>query len=361
MRTNDQIILRRRAPFRFFSPVLILILAIILALLAGGWSVFWFMAAHETESLLQAWIEREKSVDRIWTCPDRQIAGYPFKIEIVCENAAFAGEILGKQLSGSLKGVYVTASLFQPDQINALMEPPFQLRSQDGEGEIALHWDAMRVHLNGLPQDVTAISIDGADVSLQGGIKGLGALAGRAGSVSSTVASVPERRAEDAYSFNLDLGNASIPVLDPLLGSAPPDAIKLDGTVTKADFRLGGTIAERLDHWRQAGGRLEVREASVTRGATKIAAHGALQLDDQHRPQGQLEGEFAGAEPLLRRFGINPAIVGAGSLLSSLLGGSKPNTAATNSLPSLHLPVTLRYGLIAVGPVKTSLAIPPLY
>jgi hypothetical protein len=340
----------------FVSAVVILVAAII-----GAWSLFWFFAMQETQSLLEAWMSREKSIDRFWTCPNRQIAGYPFKIEISCANAGFSGEVFGKQVAGSLKGVHIGATLLRPDQADASIEPPFEFHSVDGDGEITLQWDSMLVRLNGLPRDLDTISIDGTNASLQGGIKGLGALTGRSGSVSSTIAAVPERRADDVYRFHLMLQNVSIPVFDTLFGSSPSDAIELDGTVTKADFRMPGKLAERLDHWRLAGGQLDLSEAKLTRGPMKIAARGALQLDDLHRPQGQLDTQFSGAEPILKRFGINPALIGAGSLLTSLLGGKPKNAPAQSGGPSLNLPVTLRSGFVSVGPVKTAFAVPPLY
>ncbi len=362
MQANGQISLKGRPISRFSSSVSVIILAITLAVLIGGWSLFWFLAAQQTESLLEAWTKREKSVDRVWTCPDRRIGGYPFQIEIICEKPGFSGEIVGRQLTRDVSAFHATASLFHPDRVEVLAAPPFELRSADGDGEINLQWNTMRVRLDGLPQDVDSVSVDGSDVSLRGGLKGFGALAGRAGTLSSVISIVPEHRADDVYSFHLALDDASVPALDALLGSAPPDSIKFDGTVTKANFGAAGTLAERLEHWRLAGGRLDFSEASVTRGATRLAAKGALQIDDQHRPQGQFAAEFAGAEPLLKRYGVNPSLVAAGSLLNALLGG-KPNGngASADGPPALRLPVTLQSGLVTIGPVRTSIAVPALY
>jgi hypothetical protein len=362
MQANDQIVLKKRPVSRFSGAVLIALLLVSLGVLMAGWSLFWFVAAQQAEALLDAWTKHEKSVDRIWSCPNRQIGGYPFKIEIICDKPGFSGEVLGRQLTGGVKEFHATASLFHPDQVEVLTTPPFELHSNDGEGEISLQWNVMRVFLCGLPQDVEAISIEGSDVSLRGGLKGLGPLAGRAGRLSSRVAIVPERRADDVYSFHLVLDDASFPALDALLGSTPPDVIKFDGAVTKANFNVTGAMAERMEHWRLAGGRLEFQEASVMRGSTKIAARGTLLIDDQHRPQGRLDAEFAGAEPLLKRYGVNPSLVAAGSILNALLGGkSNGNAAPAAGPPSLQLPVTLQSGLITIGPVKTSLAVPPLY
>jgi hypothetical protein len=360
MQANDQIVPRRRPTLRLFSPTLSVIAGLILLTLAVAWSFFWFFAAHETEKLLAAWMAREKSVDRIWTCPDQQTHGYPFKIEISCAKASFSGEVFDKQLVGSLHGVRVAASLLHPDRVEAFMEPPFDLRSVANDGEVDLQWDELRVDLDGLPQDPASISINGANVSLRGGLKGFGVLAGHASGVNSVISAVPDHREDKVYAFHIAMENVSVPAIDTFLGGAPSDAIKLDGSVAKADFLVPGKIGERLDHWRLAGGSIDFSEAMLVRRPTVISARGTLQLDDQHRPQGQLDAQFSGAEPLLRRFGINPALIGAGSLLTSLFGG-KSNYAPQDSAASLRLPVTLRGGFISVGPVKTNFVVPPLY
>lgn len=339
----------------------VLILAIILALVAAGWSAFWVFAARQTETLLAAWIEREKTVGRIWTCPDQKIAGYPFDIAVSCGSAGFSGKALGKDLTGSLNGFQARASLFNPKEVEALATPPFRLSSAGEEGQMTLRWSVMRVRLNGGPQDLMSLAIDGKDVSLEGGLQGIGNLSAGSAVLNSTIAAIPERRAENAYAVHLTLQNAAIPMLDGFLGSPPPDAFAFDGIVTKADFELAGTLPERIDQWRQAGGQIETKQAIFNHGGLRIAVHGLLQLDEHHRLDGRLNTELSGAEPLLRRFGINPSLISAGSLLASLLGGRPRSDTASNAPAALHLPVAVQSGLISVGPVKTNFAVPPLY
>jgi len=337
-----------------------IILVLLVLAAVGGWSAFWFYAAQETESLIAAWIGREASVGRSWTCFDRKVSGYPFEIEIGCSNASFSGLVFGKQLAGTnLKGFHATASLFHPDQVVASINSPFAIKSGAGEGEVSLQWSAMNLLLSGQPDALATLVIDGKDVILSGNVQGVGELAGQAASIRNVIAAIPERRAEDAYSFSLTLDQAVIPIVDFYLGTAGAENIKADAVVTRANFQLAGTMAERFEQWRQAGGQIEVKDARLTRDATLVAGQGFLRLDMQHRPEGELNAEFAGVEPVLKRFGVNPALIGAGSLLTSLLGGGKPKPQADH--PSLKLPVVLNSGFIAIGPVRTSLALPVLY
>jgi len=338
-----------------------IILALLLVIIVGGWSAFWFYAAHETEGLIASWISREASVGRNWTCLDRHVGGYPFDIEIGCSNASFSGLVFGKQLAGTnLKGFRATASLFQPDQIAASINSPFAVKGGAGEGEMTLRWSEMTLLLSGQPDALATLVIDGKDVELSGNVQGVGSLDGNAASFRNVIAAIPERRAEDAYSFSLALNQAVIPAVDFYLGTAGAENVKIDAVVTRADFRLAGTMGERFEQWRQSGGQIEVKDARLTRDATLVAGQGLLRLDAQHRPEGELNAQFAGVEPVLKRFGVNPALIGAGSLLSSLLGGGKPKPQADGA-PTLKLPVVLNGGFISIGPVRTSLALPVLY
>ncbi len=67
MQASDQFILKRSPLSRISTSISIVIVVLILAVLMAGWSLFWFLAAQQTESLLEAWTKREKTVDRVWT------------------------------------------------------------------------------------------------------------------------------------------------------------------------------------------------------------------------------------------------------------------------------------------------------
>ena len=91
----------------------------LLAFLALGWSAFWFYAASRTESTLGAWIEREASHGRVWTCPQRQTGGYPFRIEVTCATPTFAGPAGKARVEGSLGALKAYAQAWAPNHILA--------------------------------------------------------------------------------------------------------------------------------------------------------------------------------------------------------------------------------------------------
>ncbi len=325
-----------------------------------AWTIFWHVAASQSASSLDAWIAREKAFHRNWNCPNRQVAGFPFAIEIACSKPHFDGNIFGRHYSGSLNGFVSTANFTNPSDVAVKVGSPFAVISDDKTVDITLAWDELDIRLGGLPQDVAEISIAGQGLSLEGHAHGIGALAGRASHVTATLRRDAERQ-DQAIHFHIALNGASFPAVDAFLGTATPAEIAAEGDITQASFDPARTLVETLDQWRAAGGRVDLANLAVTRGETKFQARGVLALDAAHQLGGRLDTECLGFEPVLRRLGVNPALITAGSLLSSLLGGGGQDDPKAAGPQPLHLLVGFDGGLLSIGPVRTSIRLPPLY
>ena len=73
---------RRRPLWRLFiMPALLLVAAI-------AWSGFWFYAASEVGVRADAWRAQEAKSGRIYDCGKRSVAGYPFRLEVRCDDAS---------------------------------------------------------------------------------------------------------------------------------------------------------------------------------------------------------------------------------------------------------------------------------
>ncbi|MGB8278270.1 MAG: DUF2125 domain-containing protein [Methylovirgula sp.] len=322
------------------------------------WTIFWHVAAQQSASSLDAWIAQEKAFNRNWNCPNRQITGFPFTIEIGCSKPHFDGNIFGRHYSGSLNGFVATAKFTNPSDVAVKVVSPFAVVSDDKTVDIALAWDQLDILLGGLPQDVAKISIAGQGLSLQGHAQEIGVLAGRASRATATFTRDAGRQ-DQAIHFHIALNGASSPAVDAFLGSASPAEIAAEGDITQASFDPAQTLTQTLDQWRAAGGHVDLADLTVTRGETKFQARGTVALDSAHQLQAQLDMECLGFEPVLRRLGVDPALITAGSLLASLFGGGSHGAAAGPQ--PLHLLVGFDGGLLSIGPVRTSIRLPPLY
>src|SRR5689334_14712927 len=73
---------RRRTGIRY-AILLFVVLAVI-----AGWSAFWKLASGRAETAIDGWRAREAKAGRIYTCGSQTIGGFPFRIEVNCDNAA---------------------------------------------------------------------------------------------------------------------------------------------------------------------------------------------------------------------------------------------------------------------------------
>ena len=73
---------RRRPLWRLFiMPALVVVAAI-------AWSGFWFYAASEVGVRADAWAAQEAQAGRVYQCGKRSVAGYPFRLEVRCDDAS---------------------------------------------------------------------------------------------------------------------------------------------------------------------------------------------------------------------------------------------------------------------------------
>ena len=335
----------------------VLIIVALLAAVVAGWSLVWSAAARKTGAVLDAWIANESQLGRNWTCAGRRIGGYPLDIEVSCADLQFRGEVFAENVAGSLGGFHALASVLQPDRIRLRLEPPFAGTTPDGDIDLRIEWSALNVAIEGRPNALTRLSIDGAQLTVTGSAGDLGAIDARAQSVQASVAPAPAG-GEAALDFQIAINGAVIPSLAQPLGLDAPLDAAFGGAIDRADIAGAGKLAERIERWRAGGGRLELKTAQLTSGAAKISASGILDVDEWHRPRGKLDAAFEGMNPILGRLGVDPQILAASSLLTRFLHnapgkGDGPETT--------RLPLRLSDGFLSIGPIRTPVRLSPLY
>ena len=79
MRNPTSLQSRRRTGLRYT-----ILLFIVLALVAG-WTGFWKFAAGKAQETIDGWRAREAKAGRIYNCGSQTVGGYPFRIEVNCD------------------------------------------------------------------------------------------------------------------------------------------------------------------------------------------------------------------------------------------------------------------------------------
>ncbi|ACK52425.1 conserved hypothetical protein [Methylocella silvestris BL2] len=331
--------------------------ALALGVAAGlaAWYYFWSLAASQTDAVLTSWITEEAQAGRQWSCPKRHIGGYPFAVEVICPALDFEGMILDRSFSGSVGGFRAASNVFQPRRIDIRIEPPFTARTHEGD-HFALQWRSLQLEVEGGSEQAPRLTLDGAGLALTGATAAGAPIEAAAETAQATLAPTPGAQA--AQDVSIMLKGASAPLLSNVLALQAPLDATVSAVVVGADFPGSGPLLDRVERWRANGGRIDVKSARLVSGAAELKATGSLYLDEGRRPRGELDASLRGLDPTLRRFGVNPGLIAAGSLLTNFLKGSPGKEEGPQAI---HLPLRIADGYVSIGPIRTPLRLPALY
>ncbi len=353
----------------FLPFVLLLILAVL-------WSAGWFWIRGRAGSEMDAWLAREASAGRNWSCPDRRILGFPFRLELQCSSLSLA-RADGRFRLGPVSAVL---QVYQPRYVLFQATGPFHAEQGDLVGDV--DWAGLQASFHGASDGFVRASvvIDAPKGRVTGGDPGPIDFA--AEHIELHARPTPARfESEGAVDVSLRLAKGTFPQLDPLLGNTDPADIALDTTIERATILRTGQVARELEKWRQAGGRLDVTALSFVKGDRRIQAKGDVGLDTAHRPDGQFEVRAAGLEGIIGQIMGQKLGAERGALIGNLVGqflgglqrrenpaaeagGAQAPQSGTKPEPPLKpLPsLKLAGGRLMLGPFPIpNIALPALY
>ncbi|WP_210493443.1 DUF2125 domain-containing protein [Microvirga antarctica] len=339
---------RRHSRFWLYTPF------VLLFLLAIAWSIAWFVVRNRATASLDTWLASEARGGREWTCADREVGGYPFRIMLTC------GALTLKQgpVTASLGRVTSVSQVYQPAFVITQIDGPLQV--SDGQATLEGSWDLLQSSIHASSRGLQRFSLiaDAPRFTLTG--LGADPVVSNSRHLELHVRPSPSRSAEKAFDAAISLKEAQIPALDRLVGGAEPADFTLDATVTQAEGIRGRPVAQELERWRSAGGLLDVVMLSIAKGPRRAEAKGAFALDERHLPTGQFTVSAAGLDGLIGN--LTGGRIG-GSLLGALFGQS-PRGGAQAAQPALVPlpPLRLENGKLAMGPfVVPGIRLQPLY
>jgi hypothetical protein len=350
---------RRRSRFWLFAPTLLL------ALVAAAWTTAWFVIRDQTGRALDAWFAREAALGRHWSCPNRTVGGFPFRIEAECDSLS----LQRPDFRVTLGAVSSVAQVYRPRHIITYVSGP--LHATDGHITVTGNWQRLEASIRTAAEGLQRASLAIAAPAFT--IKGItpNELGIGARHVETHVRPNPERgSSEGAYDWNLQIARARIPPLDDLVGDPEPADLDLQLTATQVRDAAARPWPEELERWRQAGGRIETARLSLVKGTRAIEAKGEIGLDEAHRLQGRIEASASGLDTLLAKIfgapsGLAGVFFGGGTRQSPATAPAPPPAAQPPAAkPALKPvpPVRLEGGRVRVGPVSIpGIRLPPLY
>ncbi|WP_291850724.1 DUF2125 domain-containing protein [Bradyrhizobium sp.] len=290
----------RRRPLwhLFFLPVL-------LVAAAAAWSAFWLYAASEVGARADAWAAREAESGRVYACGKRSVAGYPFRLEVRCDDASVS---LVAQTAGAaapftarLGEIMVIGQIYQPGLLIAEFKAPAMVADRGETPSMKVNWSSGRSSVSGLPDIPQRASVVFENPSIER-VNGpvLTPLA-RAGRV-------------ELHGRLVEAGNN--PVIEAVLqvaGGSVQEVHPLLATPFSADVqtRLAGLKdftpkpwPERFREIQAAGGQVEIVRSRIQQGEVVSVAAGTLRLNAQGRIDGELQMTVVGLEKVIPALGL---------------------------------------------------------
>ncbi|MFJ5368203.1 DUF2125 domain-containing protein [Bosea sp. CER48] len=345
---TDTIPTRRQSRFWLYGPTLLL------AILAAAWSVFWFYARGRAATEIDAALAREAERGRTWTCTDRTIGGYPFRIELRCSTLSLTSTRWGDAVRIETGPAVAVGQVYSPGLVIFELTGPAKAMLPEGRS-LALSWtnlDASLAWRN--PERFALVASDLTGVLTT---PGANPETWSSKTLEAHLRRNPSRPATDqAVDIAIAAKGTSLPPIDALLGNTDTGEINLQATLTQAESFRKGFNPDALESWRGANGVFDMTRLTSTKGKARVDGAGLLQLDATHRVAGDLRLAAAGIDQI---GGIRIGNLLGG--LGGLFGARAPDTATAQGLTSLP-PISLREGRVFVGPIRLPLQpLPPLY
>ncbi|SIR14409.1 DUF2125 domain-containing protein [Bosea sp. TND4EK4] len=345
---TDTLPTRRRSRFWLYAPFVLLVV------LAAAWSGFWFHVHGRVVAEIDKALAREVSQGRTWTCADRSVGGFPFRIEVRCTSLTLTSTRWGEAVKVTSGPAVVVGQIYSPGLV--ILEATSPARATLTEGRtLDVTWKQLDASLAWRQPERFALVAAEPNLTLT--TPGIGAENWRASALELHLRRNPTRPATDqAVDFAVSAKGTVLPLIDALLGTPDAGTVDLEGTLTQSEAFRKGFNPDALESWRNANGTLDLGRIAATKGAARIGGSGQLLLEPTHQVGGDLQLAAAGIEQI---GGIRVGNLLGG--LGGLLGGRPPAAAAAPGLTPLP-PVSLRGGRVFLGPLRLPLKpLLPLY
>lgn len=352
---------KRRSRVWLYAPYALLL---VLALL---WSAAWLVIRERTTRGLDEWLATEAAGGRAWTCAERSVGGYPFRMELACA----ALRLSRPGLEADFGRLLVVSQIYDPRHVIAELGGPLRLTAA-GAASVEAGWRLLQVSLAGATGGFERLSLSADAPTIR-----IAPLPGGPFPPDSEVTLTgehlelhvrPGSGEPGRYQAAFSARQAVIPGLADLIGGQEPADLDLDLAATEIRNLAARSLPEEAERWRAAGGVLDITRLRLAKGARRIEGRGRLGLDEAHRPQGQLDLATARLEGLIGSF-TNGRAAAAGALIGILTGrppvrAEQPEGTDQRGSDTLRPlpPLSLAKGRVQIGPIAVpGLRLPALY
>lgn len=314
----------------------------------GALSAYWFWAAGQVESAIANWTAAQQARGYEIAYRGPEIDGFPFHLNARMERPSVVAPA-GWRWSGD--AIVGHGTVWAPLTLDLELPRAQKVRGEwfgrtrQAEATAAKGQGTVHFHADG---EIDSVSLRIADLTVHGE-PGWTAHAASLDYDLTSVATAPDGTAEPRILIDGTAHEVTLPDF-------------ADGPFGRTVERLGldaeivGTFppddpAVALAIWRDQGGRVEVRKLDLRWGPIEVEAKGSGTLDALLRPEGAFDARIRGlpeAVDVLSRRGV---IENGAAFALKTAAFALAQSEAGSGRPVVALPVTLRGGLVYLGPV----------
>jgi len=360
-----------------------IVLIVLVAVLIGGWSAFWAVAAGKAQDMLEGWRVREAKAGRTFTCGEEDFGGYPFRFEFRCADAT--AQIKSSRIPFEVKarGVTVVSQVYDPTLLIGEYQGPLTVSPPGGAVELTVNWKQFQSSLRGTPAKPERLSLVFERPAIDVIDNGIPRPALRASQLE-----VHGRLAEGMVTDKpvvevaLRTSGAFAPGVR-ALSAQPVDAV-VDMVLRGLNDFTPKPWPERFQEIAANGGKIDITEARMVQGETLAVGAGTLTISAGGRLQGQLRLTVAGLEAFLKAIDAQNLVQASPSMdkLANALDRFSPGlgqaakqqvganlSAGINMLgqqttlegrPAVSVPLRVDEGRVYLGPIPVG-ETPPLF
>jgi hypothetical protein len=292
---------RRRPLWRLFIMPALLVVA------AAAWSAFWFYAASEVDVRADAWAAQEAKSGRVYACGKRSVAGFPFRLEVRCDDASVSlvSQTAAAQapFTARLGEIMVIAQIYQPQLLIAEFKAPATLADRGQPPSMKVSWtlgQSSVVGLPGIPQRASIVFDNPSIDRINGPVATPLARAGRAELHGRLAEGSPKNN--PVIEAALKISGGSVQEVHPVLAATFDVDVKT--RLTGLKDLSPKPWPERFRELQAAGGHVEIIQSRIQQGDLVSVAAGTLRLNEQGRIDGELQMTVAGIEKVIPLLGI---------------------------------------------------------
>lgn len=292
-----------------------------IVVVAGGWSALWYYAANVANRTLAGWVAREAAGGRVYTCGSEGIAGFPFRIQTHCTNAAATLNTVQPPLAVAAQDITFTAGVLHPTRLVGDITGPLTVAAPGQPPSLTANWSSAQISVSGLPPQPDALAVDLAQPRLDRGT-GAGAATLFAADGADFQARIVEGSADNHPVIDavVHLASASAPALHSAL--AKPLQADIEVVLRGFNDLAPKPLAEHFRELAASGGSIAVKSLRIERSNATVVGSGTLTI----KPDGKLDGvitvAISGIESIVPELGIDKIIGQSIDKLAGISGQS---------------------------------------